>query len=158
MVKVRGDTATLDLFGDAEPVAIAHTFQDDDPKVKSWSMRGRIARGVAVTLEDCPKSREEIAAEMSEFLGAEVSLPMLNKYASVSAEDKTISLDRAIALIAVTGDARFLGAELGRIGKAVIDGRYLAAVEAAYYGEIADEAAAKKKAALRDLQKGGGWK
>lgn len=158
MAKVRGDKATLDLFGNAEPVAIAHTFQDDDPKVKSWSMRGRIARGVAVTLEECAKTREEIATEMSDFLSAEVSLAMINKYASVSAEDKTISLDRAIALIAVTGDARFLGAELGRIGKAIIDARYLAAVEAAYYGEIADEAAAKRQAALRDLRKGGGWK
>ncbi len=158
MAKLRGDHSTLDMFGDAEPVAIAHTFKEDDPKVKSWSMRGRIARGVAVTLEDCPKSREVIAEEMSEFLGAEVSLPMLNKYASVSAEDKTISLDRVIALIAVTGDARFLGAELERIGKAVIDGRFLAAVEAAYYGQIADEAAAKRQAALRDLRKGGGWK
>ncbi|MEN8723853.1 MAG: hypothetical protein ABF335_13325 [Alphaproteobacteria bacterium] len=158
MVKVRGDHVTLDLFGDAEPVAINHTFKHDDPKVKSWSMRGRIARGVAVTLEECALSRAEIAAQMSEFLGADVSEHMLNKYASVSAQEKTISLDRAVALIAVCGDARFLGAELERIGKAIIDARYLAAVEAAYYGQIADEAASKRQAALRDLRKGGGWK
>lgn len=74
-------------------------------------------------MRDSGLNREDIASRMTELLGAEVSVHMLNAYSSPEREAHKVSLERAIAFDIATGGqallqlyARLLGgrAFLGR--------------------------------------------
>lgn len=133
MARQRGDTLTLDWLSEWEPPEMVERF--DESRVRSPSLRDRIARAIAETLRECNRPREEIAAAMSTWLGEEVSKNMLDAYASEARSEHTISYLRLLALIHVTEDIRLLqlGAEL--FGRSVVEDRYLAWVEV---GQIAD--------------------
>jgi hypothetical protein len=122
MVKVRGDDRTLDLL-DWEPPMIVRRY--DEERVRTASLRSRIARAVSETLKEAAGSREEIAEAMSAWLGEEVSVNMLNAYASEAREDHSIPYLRLLALMHATGDVRLLqmGAEM--FNHVVADNRYL---------------------------------
>lgn len=122
MVKARGDTMTLDLL-DWERPEIVRRYDDD--RVRTASLRSRIARAVSETLRDAEDRREDIAAAMSEWLGEDVTLNMLNAYASEAREDHSIPYLRLLALIHATSDVRLLqmGAEM--FGHVVADNRYM---------------------------------
>ena len=140
MARRRGDTRTPDLLSWEPPVAEEDlVVRYDEPKVRAASLRDRIARAVAETLRDYQDSRESIAQAMSEWLGEDVSKPMLDAYASQAREGHTISYLRLLALIHVTGDTRLLqlGAELFQC--AVIDDRYLPWVEVGQAADVRDE-------------------
>ncbi|MBI1262980.1 MAG: DNA transposition protein [Rhizobiales bacterium] len=108
----------------------------EDVNVRAASMRSRIAKGVAVTLNDAALERKEIAKRMSDWLGESVTANMLNAYASESRSEHSISYLRLLALVTVTQDPRLLqlGSEL--IGHSVISDRYLPWVEV---GQLADK-------------------
>lgn len=122
MVKARGDDRTLDLL-DWEPPVIVRRY--DEERVRTASLRSRIARAVSETLKEAEGSREDIAEAMSAWLGEEVSVNMLNAYASEAREDHSIPYLRLLALMHATGDVRLLqmGAEM--FGHVVADIRYL---------------------------------
>jgi hypothetical protein len=121
MAKVRGDDRTQDLL-DWEPPVIVRRFDDD--RVRTATLRSRIARAVSETLRDCEHSREVVATAMSDWLGEEVSKNMLDAYASEAREDHTIPYLRLLALTEVTRDPRLLqiGAEM--FGYIVVEERY----------------------------------
>lgn len=75
----------------------------------------QLAMAMSLAIKHCPKSRELIAAEMTEILGYEddnrVTVAMVNAYTSVARETHTISLVRFKAFVRVTG-ATWLWAEI----------------------------------------------
>lgn len=133
MARQRADHQTLDLLT-WEPPEIVERY--DERTVRAASLRSRVARAVAATLRDTDIPRKEIAKAMSAWLGEDVSLHMLNAYASEAREEQTISFLRVLALIEITQDARLLqlGAEM--FERMVIENRYLPWVEV---GQLADK-------------------
>ncbi|TCS62556.1 DNA transposition protein [Varunaivibrio sulfuroxidans] len=128
----RRDGLTLDLLS-WEPPTLIERF--DDARVRTATLRSRIARAVAETLKGSDIPRADIAAAMSDWLGEDVSKAMLDAYASEAREDHTIPFLRLLAMVHVTGDVRLLqmGAEL--FAHSVVDDKYLPWVEV---GQLAD--------------------
>lgn len=127
------DTRTLDLFEWSPPEELVRRYEPD--RVRSATLRDRIARAVAETLKESDLDRDAIASGMAAWLGEEVSRNMLDRYASQAGAEHTIPFLRLLALVHVTGDIRLLqlGAEL--FGCAVVEDRWLPWVEV---GQLAD--------------------
>ncbi len=124
MVKRREDGGTLDLFNDWEPPKVGVQFEDKS-RIRASNVAARISRMVAEVMRESGLSRDELAPAMSAFLGHPVSKAMLDAYATQARGDHNISLARAIALVAVTKDARVIGTELDPLGLAVVPKRDL---------------------------------
>ena len=152
MAKWRGDDRTLDLLN-WKPPAVAVRFEDES-RVRAASLAHRISRSVSETLKDDGRSRAEIAAAMSDFLGEPVSENMLNAYAAAGREEHNISLERAEALLHATGDSRIFGDILLRHGFAAIPRRFLAAIEEAMCDEVIERATQRKKMSRRTWKGG----
>lgn len=114
-----------------DTVQLGFTFDPPTPAQASADLAGferLIAAKVARALKDDDRSREVIAAEMSDLLGGEeVTRFMLDAYASEAREQHNISAGRFLALIAVTGRFDLLDAATRRIGAAVLVGEELLA-------------------------------
>ncbi len=132
-MRQRGDQRTLDIFADWQPPVVAH----EPEKVRSATFRGKLARAVSTTLAECGIERVTVAEKMSAYLGADVSENMLNAYAAESREEHNISTERLHALCTVTGDWRPIAVLIEGSDKAVIDRRYLHAVNDAIAAEKA---------------------
>lgn len=126
------DAQTLDLLSWEPPTLVARY---DDDRVRTSTLRARIARAVAETLKESDIPRADIAATMTDWLGEDVSTNMLDAYASAAREDHTIPFLRLLAMIHATGDLRLLqmGSEL--FDHSVVDDKYLPWVEV---GQLAD--------------------
>lgn len=91
----RRDTRTLDLFSDWTPPAVVD--RPDERVLRARTLRERIALAVAEVLEASDKPREQIAEEMTDYLGGEtVSKAMLDNYASQAKDEHTISFARMV--------------------------------------------------------------
>ena len=132
MAKLRGDNQTMDLLA-WEPAPIVETYAPE--RVRTSSLRSKIARAVSETMKDSGLTRAQISKSMGDWLGEDVTEHMLNAYASEAREDHTIPYLRLLALVHVTGDVRLLqiGAEL--MDHSVIEDRYLGWVDV---GRLAD--------------------
>lgn len=82
----------------------------------------RVAVTVGSILNSDPRSREEIAGAMSSWLGEDVSRAMLDAYASPARSGHRISVDRIIALAAVTGRQDLLGPIMREGGMSILVG------------------------------------
>lgn len=133
----RRDDKTLDLFTEWTPPAVAVRF--DARRVLAVPLSQRISRLVAQTLRECTTPRAEIAQQLSEFLGEDVSENMLDRYASEADGTHNITLYRALGLLKVTEDVRLLGSELEPLGYAVIPAKYLAAIRDAMYQDAMEQ-------------------
>ncbi|PHQ62852.1 MAG: hypothetical protein COC10_09355 [Sphingobium sp.] len=71
------------------------------------------------------RSRAVIAAEMSELLGEEINVPMLDAYASPAREGHKVIMSRALALVAVTDRHDLLDPIMREIGAALLVGEEL---------------------------------
>lgn len=149
-MKVRGDKKTMDLL-DWEPPQVVRQFEPD--QVRAASLRAMVAKAVSAALRDCEKDREAIAAEMSEYLGEPTSKNILDAYASEAREDHVINVVRFLALVHATGDHRLLQMLADSFGLAVVEKRYLAAVEEAMWAEQ-EERARQRRLAARNKWKG----
>ncbi|KAK0356985.1 hypothetical protein [Sphingobium yanoikuyae] len=110
----------------------AFTFEAPQPATLPASLAGvdaRVARTVAEALKYDERDRAVIAAEMSVLLSDEVTLNMLNGYASPARADHNISFSRMLALIAVTSRFDLLDRELREIGAAVLVGEEIHTAE-----------------------------
>lgn len=126
----RRDTRTLDLFSDWTPPAVVD--RPDERVLRARTLRERIALAVAEVLEASDKPREQIAEEMTDYLGGEtVSKAMLDNYASQAKDEHTISFARMVALCAVTSDHRPLQLALDPLDRVSIDARYIGAIQEA---------------------------
>lgn len=116
------DAFTVDLFKDYQPQPVVERFADD--QVKAWSMAGRLAKAIALTMEESSLSREEIAAQMSEITKSSVSKATLDAYASQAKEQNQITATRLAALVTITGDARPLNVLLEEAGLIVVPKKF----------------------------------
>lgn len=140
MARAKSDRLTLDLLAwePPEPPAVRY----DEPEavaVRAASLRASVIRAMRMAESASGKSRDQIAAEMSEYLGEDVSKPVLDQYMSEAREDYTVNVVRFLAFLHVTGDRRPLTLLAEPFGLALIDDRYLAAVEEAMCAEKIEE-------------------
>lgn len=144
----RRDPNTLDLFAWTPPDVVRRY---DERAVMALSWRDRVSRAVAETLNSSAMTRPEIAAAMSAWLGEgeDVPVSMLEAYASQAREGHTISFLRVLALGAVTGDARLLQLAADPLGLAVIEDRYLGAIEEAQATEAIERMEHMRKVGRR---------
>ncbi len=104
---------------------LGFTFDPPVPARENAGLAGldrRIAAKVALALKEDSNDRIVIAAKMSALLDDDVSLAMLNGYASEARDNHNISAARFFALIAVTERFDLLDATLRPIGAAVLVG------------------------------------
>lgn len=120
------DTSTPDLFRDYEPRPVVERYDPERMRASTVSMR--IARAVSEALRSDGRKRDEIAREMSEYLGDTVTEAMLNQYASPSNDRHNIPAHRLIALLVVTGDARLINAALSDTGLIAVATKYEALI------------------------------
>lgn len=151
MAKLRGDTRTMDLLS-WKPEPIVEAFEP--ARVRCASLRAKIARAVSECLTDSSLSRNQVAKDMSEWLGEEVTENMVNAYASEARERDTIPYLRLMALVHVTGDVRLLQIGAALMGHSVIEDKYLSWVDV---GRLADhkETIDKEFAAARRVARMG---
>jgi len=116
------DAFTVDLFKDYQPQQVVERFADD--QVKAWSMAGRLAKAIALTMEESGLTREEIAAQMSEITKSNVSKATLDAYASQAKEQNQIPATRLAALVTITNDARPLNVLLEEAGLIVVPKKF----------------------------------
>lgn len=140
------DERTLDLLG-WQPPDLVQRY--DAERVRTATLRARIARAVSETLKDHDGSREAVAELMSAFLDEDVTKNMLDAYASEARTEHSIPYLRLLALVHVTGDTRLLSLGAEMFGFAVIDEKYVAAVEEAMWTAEEEHAAKMKRAKRR---------
>lgn len=138
-----GDRHTLDLFRDWEPPKVAVGPAPAD-------VRGPldlvIARLISSALKKSGRKREEIANNMSAFLGRPVSKDMLDAWASGAKATNRIPLDAFVALIDATGDHDLLGWMPQQHGFLVVPARYGDLIELHLLEEQENEIARRKQA------------
>lgn len=140
----------LDLLGWApsEPV-VAY-----DPRtVRAASLAASMSKAVSQSLKSCGRSREQVAERMSAYLDEQVSKTMLDAYASEARDEHIINIVRFIALVEATNDRRLLEFIAELFGWAVIERRYLPAIELAERLERRAEMDREIDAARRLLKK-----
>lgn len=142
---------TMDLLR-WDPPPVAEGFEPG--QIRGATFGAKIALAVAATLKEAKADREEIAAQMTRYLGEDespVTENMLDAYASQARLTHQISAVRLLALCAVTHDARLLGLVAEELGFAVVEQKYVGLIEAAQMEEKAEElkasAAARRRAA-----------
>jgi hypothetical protein len=145
MAKVRGDTTTFDLLA-WQPKEPEKRFDED--QIKAHSLSAKVARAISVSLEECQYERAEVAARMGQYLGGEVSLNMLNGYASQAREDHNISAVRFMALVYATQDWRLLQVLSDPFPVSIVDNRYIDVIRMAQIREKR-EAMEKEEKALK---------
>lgn len=140
MARARGDQRTLDLLN-WQPPEVVRQFEPE--QVRAASLRAAVAKAVGAALKDCAQTRECVAEAMSEYLGEPVGKNILDAYASEAREEHVINVVRFLALVHATGDDRLLQLLVEPFGLAVIDRKYLPAIEAEMAADLIDEMRAK---------------
>jgi len=124
----RRDPHTLDLWRDwTPPEDVAARFE---PEVsKGGTLDVKIARVLSEAMTRSGKCRAEIAAQMSEYLGQNVTENMLDCYASPARRDHKITLERFIALLDATDCYELLGFVAEFVGFVAVPARYAEVIQ-----------------------------
>ncbi len=88
-------THFLDAFEAAE--------QPEQPADGSLAMAAEVCAALGRAIKDCPSSRSEIAARMSDLVGEPISEHMLNKWTSRSSDNWRFPFEFAAAFEVATG-------------------------------------------------------
>ncbi|MBF5095298.1 DNA transposition protein [Azospirillum sp. INR13] len=142
----RRDTQTLDLLAWQPPEPV-RAFPPE--KVRAASLRSAVAKAVSLALKECGRDRDDVAQAMGEYLGEACPKTMLDAYASEAREEHVINVVRFIALMHATGDRRLLQLLAEPFGLAVIDARYLPAIEDALLDDKIAELTQRRQFARR---------
>ncbi|SDG61487.1 DNA transposition protein [Thalassobaculum litoreum] len=131
MAKAPRDPLTLDLLSwrPKEPMTPVVPAPARSVEPEGWRLAERISLSVAGALRESDMPRDEVARRMSEFLGEDVSAHMLSAYASQARDDHNISFARLVALSHALGRLDLLDTGARLLGSAVVDQRYLPAIE-----------------------------
>lgn len=142
------DRLTPDLFRDWQPPEVAARL--DGPAPQGGTLRSRISRAVSQALTASGMTRDEVAAGMSDYLGEDISKNMLDAYASQAREGHTITLERFVALVEVTGQTGLLGFVADAFGLVVVPAKYAELIELHFIDEQQAELERRRQAlALR---------
>jgi hypothetical protein len=139
-------TNTLDLM-EWEPPKLS--FDAETAMLRAETIRDRIARAVSLVMRECELPRDEIARRMSAFLGEDVTLNMLDNYASQARSDATIPAHRLVALAEATGDHLALQVLVAPLDLAVIPSRFVPAIEDAILDDKIEELNRRRAQARR---------
>lgn len=137
MARRPSDTDTLDLLSWQPPRPQEPTVRFSEAEVRGASHKARTCRAMALALDECGASRDEVAQRMSDYLGETVSVHMLNAYVSEARENHTINIDRFAALVHATQDWRLLALLPGLFGFSVVEDRHVGLIRAAQRREAA---------------------
>ncbi|MDI4666735.1 DNA transposition protein [Xanthobacter autotrophicus] len=143
----------LDLLSDWQPSQPVRAFAPET--VRGASLAVSISKGVSQALKGCGRSREDAARLMSEYLDEKVSVDMLNAYASEAKSEHVVNVVRFVALLHVTRDRRLLELIAAMFDWAVIERKYLPAIEMAEAMEARAELDREIDARRRTLKKNG---
>lgn len=138
------DKHTLDMFTDYVPETVVKRFESE--QVRAWSLAGRLAKALKITLGDTPENRKQVAADMAVFLEEDFSKAMLDKYVAETAEHQ-ISAVRLVALTSVTGDARPLNELLSKIDMIAVPAKYEALLRREKARELLEQVGREEQAA-----------
>lgn len=141
-----------DLLGWRAPQPVA-AFRPST--VQAPSVSGRLARAVSVALQECGRTREQVAERMTAYLGKPVSKNMIDAYASQAREEHGISAERLQALCHATGDRRLLNLLAEPFGWAVVERKFLPVIELAAVQERQQELQRRADALRRQVRRGG---
>ncbi|EGF92455.1 hypothetical protein ABI_08910 [Asticcacaulis biprosthecium C19] len=93
----------------------------------------RVASAVSLAMQSDPRTRLELAADVSALLGEDgdkaISVAMLNAYASEARTTHNISFGRALALFAATQRFDILNALINEIGVQIVTAEQLLTLE-----------------------------
>ncbi len=154
MARRSRDTDTMNLL-DWTPPAVPAMRYEKPEEVRAAGLRSSFLRAMRLAEEASDKSREQIASDMAAYLGEEVSKAVLDQYMSESRETYTINVIRFLAFIHATRDFRLLSLLAEPFGLAVIEEKYLGAVEEAMCAEQM-EALDKRRVLARRKWRGAG--
>lgn len=142
------------------PKAKAHRDQlgfcfDAPPPVEGEgafaSLEREICETVGVILASDGRSRARIAAEMSLLLDEEVSLAMLNAYASPAREDHRVPMNRFFALLLVTQRQDLFRPLLRKLGISALLGDEVKTARLGQLQKIMADAQAEMRALKAEL-------
>lgn len=111
---------------------MAFTFDPLPPLASTGTLAGierQIASAVSLMLKEDARTRNHIAAGVSDLLDDEVSKQMLDAYCSEAKDTHNISFGRMLALVAETGRFDVLNSLVGRIGARLVVGEEVLTVE-----------------------------
>ena len=132
-----------DLFS-WQPPKVVSAYAPE--KVRAASLAASLSKAVSASLKECGKGRDQVAREMGAYLGEHISPDVLDKYASEAAENHIINVVRFIGLLAATKDRRLLELIASQFDWAVIERKYLPAID---YATLLEQRAEIDRAADR---------
>lgn len=118
------------------------------------TVTGAIARSISEAMAESGMSRQKIAAAMSAWLGEQVSVNMLNAYASPARKEHKIPADRLIALLRATGQVQPLELIAAELGLVVVSNEDMEWIELGRLARAKDEVAQKYEAVSRRVRGG----
>lgn len=130
------DAASPDMFAGYQPRPVVERFSAE--RVRASSCAARIKQALKETLRECGRSREQIAAEVSDYLGEVVSPQILDQYTSGANEKSNIPAHRLVAVFAVTGDIRLLNALLENTAAIAVPRKHEALIRREVAKELRD--------------------
>lgn len=147
MAKPRRHPDQADLF----EVATLYPVRAPQSFPRALDFNRRIAMAMSEAIRQSSKSREAIAAEMTEILGYEdsaVTLAQLNAYTACSRDTHTISLVRFVAFVRATGLVWLWDEVLRDEGLTVMEGEEVRLAHAGALRKQAEQLLAQADAAL----------
>ncbi|MBO9421743.1 hypothetical protein J7481_19705 [Labrenzia sp. R4_2] len=126
MAKRRGDTLTGDLLS-WEPPKVEARFEE--ARVRAATLAGKVCRVVSEAMKEDGRSREEIAVELSDYLGEDISRDSLDAWASEARDKNNVSAYRLIALVKLLNSPEMLNELLADTEFLVVDRKYKALIE-----------------------------
>lgn len=147
-------TATIDLLS-WEPPVVEHRFED--PAItRCATLNGQLCRAMRATLDNCREAgldRAAVAERMTEFLGETYSVDRLNADVAEAKETHVINGVRLMAFIHATRDPRILSLIAEPLGLAVVERRWLPAIDAAILEQHEAEIAERRKRAQAQVRR-----
>lgn len=140
---------------------MAFTFDAPRPDVSEGALSGMdrlVASGVAAILKEDPRSRFEVAGQVSALMDADISKLMLDAYASESRDGHNISLARFLGLVVATQRFDVLDALLRQVGCAVVVGEEILLAEIGHLEtqrRVIDQRLKSLKVEATPIQRGG---
>ena len=120
----------------------------------AMSYAREIAHVMSKALKECSYERPFVAARMTELLGYEQTLHVLNKYTAESDESRHITLERAIAFDAATESYALLNFFAAKRGCRVAVGKDVLLAELGRIKQTRDQLASQEKAIREYLREG----
>ncbi len=108
-----------------DPAQLGFSFEVPPADVAEGALADldrQVASAVAGILKDDPRSRWEVAGQVSALMDADVSKATLDKYCSEASPEHNISFARLVALVVATRRYDVLNALLRRIGATLVLG------------------------------------